>query len=110
VDDEPTLPNLRVQGPAGAPVWPPPQPPRPEERHLWRGVLLFVVVALLSFGVVRGVTIVLAQANGSTAAPPASGPGPHTVPTHLLAPTAVPTDTPQPTETAQPTPTFGGGD
>lgn len=117
-NDEPTLPNLRVQRTAGAPTWPHPRPQsrRTEGLPIWGVVLLFMVVALLSFGVVRGMAVVLAQHNISITIPsqpfqPSHSSGAPALPTvtPTSMPVATPTETAQPIETAQPTPTSSGG-
>jgi hypothetical protein len=122
MDREPTQPHRRADRAGGVPTWPPqlqlpqlpqqwpqlplqpprwpqprPRPPRTEGLPTWGLVLLFVVVALVSFGVVWGVGSVLVHHTNSITVPspparPATGSGVLFLPT----------------DTAQSAPTSGG--
>jgi hypothetical protein len=87
---EPTHPHRRADRSGGVPTWPPhlqlpqlqqqwqqlplqpprwPRPPRAEGLPAWGLVLLFVAVAVLSFGVVWGVESVLVHHSNSITVP-----------------------------------------
>jgi hypothetical protein len=99
----PQLPQRWPQLPLQPPRWPRPRPPRTEGLPTWGLVLLFVVVALVSFGVVWGVGSVLVHHNNSITVPsPPSPPSPPSRPANGSGVLFLPTDTAQPKETAQP--------